>query len=157
MATPRLTIVLTVAALLIGSLVVAQTSRSVGAQAASDLSISFAPNVTKAKIGDIVVFDARIENIGAETLTGLSLSLGLPDALDARTVACPTPGGGTVADCLIGDLSPGDVSGAQFYVHIGSRDRQTNGPVTLFVTQDGMVLSTIQIAPIKIVGSPRGG
>ena len=157
MAHPRLATVIALVVVLAGSMLIAPTARPTAAQSASDLDISFTPNVTKGKIGEIVEFTARIENTGSGTVMNLSLSLGLPDALNARTVACPTPGGGTVNDCFIGELGPGAVAEAQFYVELGSRDRPPNGPVSLSVIDDGTVIATVQIAPIKIVGSPKAG
>ena len=101
---------------------------------------------------DIVEFTARVANTGAETLAGFYVVLGLPDALDARTVLCT----GEVPDaisCRIAVLGPGSIAEAKYYVHVGVRD--PNGPVTALVfAADGEVLAIAQLPPLKIIGRP---
>lgn len=155
MAGLRFALLLSVVALVLGATVGAPMLRPATAQAASGLTVSLTPNVTKAKIGNIVEFTVRVENTGAETIPGLGVSLALPDALDARAVYCPFSSGDTVIDCQIGDLAPGSTAEVKFYVHVGSRTG--NGAVTAYAydTFTGTVLASAQTAPIKIVGSPK--
>ncbi|MFL5759111.1 MAG: hypothetical protein ACJ789_05190 [Thermomicrobiales bacterium] len=151
----RLALLLSLIALLLSATMVISAPRVVAAQDVTGLTVSVTPNVTRAKIGDIVEFTVRVENTGAETIPGLGVSLALPDALDARAVYCPFSSGDTVIDCQIGDLAPGSTAEVKFYVHVGSRTG--NGAVTAYAydTFTGTVLASAQTAPIKIVGSPK--
>lgn len=154
MAGLRFALLLSVVALVLGATVGAPMLRPATAQAASGLTVSLTPNVTKAKIGNIVEFTVRVENTGAETISGLTVSLGLPDALDARAVYCPYSSGDTVVDCQIGDLASGTTAEVKFYVHVGSRT--ANGPVTATVFDSTFnTLTSAEINPIKIVGSSK--
>jgi uncharacterized repeat protein (TIGR01451 family) len=154
MALPRFLTVFGLFALLLSALFVSP-GRQAAAQDASDLVVTLKPNVTRAKIGDIVEFTVRVENKGTETFTNLSVSLGLPDALDARSVYCPfnAGSGNGVTDCEVGNFEPGSVTDVLFYVHVGSRT--ANGTVSAFVSADGISSILVQIPPIKIVGSPK--
>jgi uncharacterized repeat protein (TIGR01451 family) len=154
MALPRFITVFGLAALLLGAVAIAP-SRHAAAVDASDLNVTLKSNVTRAKIGDIVEFTVRVENNGTEAFTNLSVSLGLPDALDARSVYCPfNPGSGNgVTDCEVGTLEPGSVIDVPFYVHVGSKE--ANGGVTAFVSADGISTIETSIPAIKIVGPTK--
>jgi uncharacterized repeat protein (TIGR01451 family) len=152
MAFPRFLAVFGLIALVLSAAVASPAHRA-AAQDASDLVVTLTPNVTRAKIGDIVEFTVRIENTGTQSFTGVFVNLGYPDALDARAVYCPFSSGDTVGDCAIGELGPGSVAEVKFYAHIGSRT--ANGEVTAFVSADGISTIMVQIPPIKIVGSPK--
>lgn len=150
----RLALLLSLIALLLSATMVISAPRVVAAQDVTGLTVSVTPNVTRAKIGDIVEFTVRVENTGAETISGLTVSLGLPDALDARAVYCPYSSGDTVVDCQIGDLASGTTAEVKFYVHVGSRT--ANGPVTATVYDSTFnTLTSAEINPIKIVGSSK--
>jgi uncharacterized repeat protein (TIGR01451 family) len=141
-------------ALFAGLLAAPLLARSAQVHAASDLQISLATNTTKAKIGDAIAFTVRLENTGADTVPGLRVTLGLPDALDARAVYCPFSTGDTVVDCLIGDLAPGTIAEVQFFVQAGSRT--ANGPVSVqAVDSTSAVLASTELSLIKIIGSPH--
>jgi uncharacterized repeat protein (TIGR01451 family) len=154
MASPRLAVVIGLAALLLGATLITPAPRSTAAQSASGLTLSLTPNLTKAKIGEVVEFTVRVENTGTETIPSFFVSLGLPDALDAQTSYCPFSPVGSVTDCELRDFAPGSIAGALFYVHVGSR--APNGPVTAFALDgSGHVFATAQIAPIKIIGPSK--
>jgi uncharacterized repeat protein (TIGR01451 family) len=154
MTLPRFVTALGLLALILGATIVAPAQQHASAQGASDLVVTATSNVTKAKIGTIVQFKVDVENTGTGTFTNLSISLGLPDALDARAEYCPfDSGSGGVTDCTIGSLGPGSSVEALFYVHIGSKS--ANGPATVFVSESGSTLVMTQIPKIKVVGSPK--
>jgi len=154
MALPRFLTVFGLIALLLGALFVAPTQQHASAQVASDLVVKATSSVTKAKIGAIVEFRVDVENTGTGTFTDLSVSLSLPDALDARAEYCPfDSGSGGVTDCTIGELGPGSSAEFLFYAHVGTKIN--NGPVTVFVSESGSTLVMTQIPQIKIVGSPK--
>src|SRR4051794_36092490 len=151
MARLRFALLLSLIALILGATVGVAMPRSTAAQEASGVTLGLTPNVTRAKIGDIVEFTVRVQNTSTATISGLRVSLGLPDALDARSVYCPFSSGDTVVDCQVGDLGSGALAEVKFYVHVGSRT--TNGPVTANVSDSTFTtLASVQIAPIKIVG-----
>ena len=153
MALPRF-ITLGLLALILGAMIVAPTPQNASAQVASDLVVTATSNVTKARIGTIVEFKVDVENTGTGTFTDLSISLGLPDALDARAKNCPfDSGSGGVTDCTIGSLGPGSSVEALFYVHVGSKN--ANGPVTVFVSEGGSTLVMTQIPQIKVIGPAK--
>jgi uncharacterized repeat protein (TIGR01451 family) len=155
MALPRFLTVFGLIALLLGALFVAPTQQHASAQVASDLVVTATSSVTKAKIGAIVEFRVDVENTGTGTFTDLSVSLSLPDALDARAEYCPfDSGSGGVTDCTIGELGPGSSAEFLFYAHVGTKIN--NGPVTVFVSESGSTLVMTQIPQIKVVGSPKG-
>ena len=121
----------------------------------TSLTVDLSANTAKAKIGTIVEFRVLVENTGTTTIPALSVGLGLPDALNARAVYCPSSADqvGSVTDCNLGDLGPGSIAEFLFYVEVGSKE--TNGPVTASVFSDGTVIATDQLAPIKVVGKPN--
>jgi len=144
-------------AVLVAVMIVAPAPPAAVAQDAGALTLSLTPSMTKAKIGDFVEFTVRVENAGTEPLTGLFVSLGLPDALDARAKSCPSRElGEDVTSCWIGDLDPGQTVEVSFTVHVGSRTRTINGTVTAQLS-DGTYppLAFVAIPAIKIVGSPK--
>src|SRR5690349_10152322 len=139
MALPRFRPTRVLLALLLGVMIVTPASQRASAQATSDLVVTATSNVTRAKIGTIVEFRVDVENTGTGTFTDLSISLILPDALDARAEYCPfDSGSGGVTDCTIGSLGPGSSVEALFYAHVGSKN--ANGPVTVFVSEGGSTL-----------------
>jgi uncharacterized repeat protein (TIGR01451 family) len=154
MALPRFVTALGLLTLILGAMIVAPARQHASAQVASDLVVTATSNSTRAKIGTIVEFKVDVENTGTGTFSDLSISLGLPDALDARAEYCPfDSGSGGVTDCTISSLGPGSSVEALFYVHVGSKI--ANGPVTVFVSTSGSTLVMTQIPQIKIVGSPK--
>jgi len=145
------------AAVLVAVVVVAPAPHAAVAQDAGTLTLDLTANVTKAKIGQIVEFTVRVENAGTEPVAGLFVSLGLPDALDARATSCPSwELGDDVTSCWLGDLAPGQTVEVSFTVQVGSRTRAINGAVTAQVG-DGTFppLASVEIPAIKIVGSPK--
>jgi len=144
-------------AVLFTIMIVAPAPHAAVAQDVGALTLSLTPSVTKAKIGDIVEFTVRVENAGTEPLTGLFVSLGLPDALNARAKSCPSKElDEDVTSCWVGELGPGSWVEVRFSVQIGSRTRTINGPVTAQVS-DGTYppLAFVAIPAIKIIGSPK--
>jgi uncharacterized repeat protein (TIGR01451 family) len=123
------------------------------AQQASDLTVSLTSNTTKAKVGDFVGFTVRVENNGTTTIPDLFVDLGLPDALDARTINCPGDNHGSTTFCEVGDFAAGSIVEVLFAVQIGTKD--TNGPVTASASSLNVVLATAAIPPLKIVGPDR--
>src|SRR5688572_32811107 len=54
-------------------------------EAIAATAIQMCPTSTSsATFGDIIELTVRVENVGTETIPGLSVRLGLPDGLDAR-------------------------------------------------------------------------
>ena len=125
--------------------------------AAQDTSLTFdvTGSATKAKIGTFVEFTVQLQNTGTVTISGLRIDLGLPDALDARSVHCPggTGAGESVTSCDLGDVAPGSSAEIQFYVEVGAKE--PNGPVTASATSGGVVIATDQLAALKIIGPPH--
>jgi uncharacterized repeat protein (TIGR01451 family) len=154
MTLPRFLTVFGLLALLFSAIFISP-SHQAAAQDASDLVVTLTPNVTRAKIGDIVEFTVRVENVGTVTITNLEVGLGLPDALDARSVYCPfNPGvGNLVTDCLIGNLEPGAATDVPFYVHVGSKE--ANGTVSATASADGIPAVIVTVAPIKVIGPTK--
>ena len=110
-------------------------------------------STSSATFGDIIELTVRVENVGTETIPGLSVRLGLPDGLDARAVNCPFSPVSGITDCLIGDVAAGILADVQFYVHGGSMT--ANGSVTAFASSGSTVLASTAIASIKIIGPAR--
>ena len=127
--------------------------RPVAAQEASDLTLSLTPSTTKAKIGDIIRFTVRVENMGTTTIPDLFVHLSLPDALNGQAVTCPGDDGDTVTSCSLGDFVPGSITEVMFFVEVGSREG--NGRVAASVSSGGFVLVTDTVPQLKIVGSPH--
>ena len=142
----------TLVALLVAVMVLAPGTHRVAAQVADGLTLTLTPSATKAKIGDVIVFTVQVENAGTEPITGLVVSLGLPDALDAQTKSCPSDPNPDVTSCWIVDLGPGASVEVRFSVQVGSRNRATNGPVTAQVGYPP--LAFVAIPAVKIIGSP---
>jgi uncharacterized repeat protein (TIGR01451 family) len=125
----------------------------VSAQQSSDLTISLTSNTTKAKVGDFVGFTVVVQNNGATTVSDLFINLGLPDALDARTINCPGDNHGSTTFCEIGDFAPGSIAEVLFAVQVGTKEN--NGPVTADASSLSVVLASAAIPPLKIVGPQR--
>jgi hypothetical protein len=117
------------------------------------LTLNLEASTTKAKVGTFVGFTVQVENSGTGVIPAVSVNLGLPDALDARSVNCPGDNHGSVTFCDLGDLAPGASAEILFIVQLGAR--RPNGPVTAFAASGDTVLATDQIAPLKIVGPPH--
>ena len=118
------------------------------------LTLSLTANVNKARVGDYVAFTVQFENPGPDSIAGVMISLGLPDALDARAVNCPGEPPDAVTSCILGDVAAGSVTEVLFIVQVGSK--ATNGPVTAWAAgTDGTMLATDDLPPLKIVGKPR--
>jgi uncharacterized repeat protein (TIGR01451 family) len=121
----------------------------------TDLTFDLTGSTAKAKIGTFVEFTVSLQNTGSETIPGLRVDLGLPDALDARSVHCPggTGAGESVTSCDLGDVAPGMNAEVQFYVEVGAKE--PNGPVTATATSGGTDIATDQLAALKIIGPPN--
>jgi hypothetical protein len=123
------------------------------AQETPPLTFTFTASTTKAKIGDFVAYRVLVENTGTTTIPSLGILLGLPDALDARAVNCPGETHDTVTSCDLGEFAPGSVSEVLFIVEVGAKE--PNGPVTAFAFNEGNMLTSAQLPPLKIVGPSR--
>ena len=123
------------------------------AQDVAGVTLRLTVNVPRAKVGEIVEYTVRVANAGTEPIAGLSVALGLPDALDARSVYCPSGTVDAVIACEIGDLAPGSVAEAKFYVHVGVRE--PNGQVTAQLLDAAYnVIANAELPPLKIIGRP---
>jgi uncharacterized repeat protein (TIGR01451 family) len=131
---------------------IAPTVRAASAQVASSLTLSLTASTTKAKVGDLVSFTARVENTGTESVLDLFVNLGLPDALDARAIHCPGDADGSTTFCEIGDVAPGTIEEILFVVQVGAK--KPIGPVTASAACQNLVLADATIPPLKIVGPP---
>ena len=123
------------------------------AQEAPAATVTLTSSATKAKIGDLVAFTVRVENIGAESIPDMLINLGLPDALNARAINCPGETFGSTTFCIISDFPAGSIVEVLFVVEVGTRE--PNGPVTVFVSSADIVLASAAIPPLKIVGPAR--
>lgn len=120
----------------------------------SGLVIDLTSSAKKAKVGDLVAFTVTLENQGAESIPAITITLGLPDALDAQAVYCPGDTHQTVTSCDLGEVAAGWVTEVEFFVRVGSKIN--NGPVTAVATAaDSTVIVSDELPPIRIVGHPR--
>jgi uncharacterized repeat protein (TIGR01451 family) len=119
-------------------------------EAESKFSLTITPSKRTVVVGEIITFAVQLKNEGDTTKSNVNISIGLPDALDAQTAACP--GGETgVIDCDVGEVGPGDVVGVDFYVHIGSKE--PNGSVTAWAynfVEPSEELANARIDPLTI-------
>jgi hypothetical protein len=123
------------------------------AQEAPAATVTLTSSATKAKIGELVAFTVRVENIGSESIPDLLINLGLPDALNARAINCHGETFGSTTFCIISDFPADSIVEVLFVVEAGTRE--PNGPVTAFVSSADIVLASAAIPPIKIVGPNR--
>jgi uncharacterized repeat protein (TIGR01451 family) len=139
-------------ALVCVSMIFALATKPVSAQESS-LTLSLVPSTTKAKVGELISFDFRVENTGVETINNLVYGINLPDALNSRGVSC---GGIELSDvtCQLDiPFGPGSITEALFFVEVGARS--PNGPVSAFAAAASSVLATVMIPAIKVVGPPN--
>lgn len=124
------------------------------AVASDGVTLALTSNVAKAKIGTMVEYTAVVENHSTESVAALTISIGLPDSLNARAMDCPTGGQDQVVSCPLGDFAPDSVAEVRFYVEAGDRNPVTNGPVSATASSGGVTILTAQLPPLKIVGKP---
>jgi uncharacterized repeat protein (TIGR01451 family) len=124
--------------------------------AAASLALDLTPSATKVKVGDAVTFTATVTNTGTTTLTNVGVSLSLPDALNVQSIDCPGTTGGSLTECTLASLGPGETAVVTFIATAGTKSQILNGPISATASGGGEQTSD-SLPALKIVGSNKSG
>jgi uncharacterized repeat protein (TIGR01451 family) len=141
---------LLLACLLAALAVGASGARPTATLGAEGLSLKLKAGTTKAQVGDVVVYTARVKNTGTETITGLVVSISYPDALNASAMDCPSGPADQVVTCFLGDLAPGSEAVIVYSAEAGSDFPVINGPVTVTASGATGEVATATVKPLRI-------
>jgi len=135
------------------SVVALPQARPAAAQEEPSVALTLTSSATRAKIGDLVSFTARVENNGAESIPNMLINLNLPDALNARAINCSGETSGSTTFCFFSEFPAGSITDVLFVAEVGSRE--PNGPVSASVSSSSIVIATASVPALKIPGSKK--